>query len=57
MPDCSAESVRDAIGEMRDKAQRTIWTHNAVELGRREMNWDKGREVLEKEYTRLTQGC
>jgi len=53
MPDCSVESVRDAIGAMRDRARRATWTQNAQELGRVEMNWNKGREVLSQEYSRL----
>ena len=53
MADCSVESVRSAIGAMRDRARRATWTQNAEELGRMEMNWNKGREVLYREYSRL----
>jgi len=53
MADCSARSVREAIGRMRDPALRAVWTENATSLGRAEMNWNKGREVLYQEYSQL----
>jgi len=53
MPDCSAGSVREAIQAMRNAAQRAAWTRNAQTVGRTEMNWNKGREVLDREYLRL----
>ncbi len=53
MADCSAASVGQAIGAMRDPAQRARWTRNAEVLGRTEMNWSKGQEVLDQEYSRL----
>lgn len=56
MPDCSAASVREAIGAMRDPASRALWTRNAQTLGHTEMNWKKGEEVLDREYSRLAPG-
>ena len=56
MRDCSSETVRQAIGAMRDPAQRATWTRNAKDLGRTEMNWQKGNEVLDQEYSRLSPG-
>jgi glycosyltransferase involved in cell wall biosynthesis len=56
MADCSAASVREAIERMRDPALRGVWTRNAKDLGRTEMNWNKGREVLYQEYSRLVTG-
>lgn len=53
MPDCSAKSIEQAIGAMRDRTQRMAWTQNAERLGRMEMNWNKGREVLDQQYSRL----
>ncbi len=53
MRDCSAESVREAIGAMRDPERRVAWTRNAADLGRTEMNWRRGEEVLDREYARL----
>jgi glycosyltransferase involved in cell wall biosynthesis len=53
MADCSASSVHQAIGAMRDPALRARWTRNAEVLGRTEMNWSKGQEVLDQEYSRL----
>jgi glycosyltransferase involved in cell wall biosynthesis len=52
-PDCSAASVREAIEAVRDPVKRAQWTRNARLLGRSEMNWSKGREVLNEEYSRL----
>lgn len=53
LPDCSAASVRQAIEAMRDPAKRAAWTRNAQILGRAEMNWKKGEEVLYQEYSCL----
>jgi len=53
LPDCSVSSVRQAIQAMRDPALRAAWTRQAQQLGRLEMNWNKGREVLYREYGRL----
>lgn len=53
MPDCSASSVRQALGAMRDPELRAVWTRNSQTLGRIEMNWQKGEAVLDEEYSRL----
>jgi glycosyltransferase involved in cell wall biosynthesis len=53
MADCSAASVHQAIAAMRDPVQRAEWTRNAEMLGRTEVNWSKGQEVLDREYSRL----
>jgi glycosyltransferase involved in cell wall biosynthesis len=53
MQDCGAESIGQAIDAMRDTTQRMAWTQNAEQLGRMEMNWNKGREVLGQEYSKL----
>lgn len=52
-PDCTAPSVQKAVEAMRDPANRAIWSRNAQLLGRREMNWRKGQEVLSQEYARF----
>jgi glycosyltransferase involved in cell wall biosynthesis len=53
MQDCSSSSVGAAIGAIRDPVSRAQWTQNAKELGRTEMNWKKGEEALDEEYSRL----
>jgi glycosyltransferase involved in cell wall biosynthesis len=53
MEDCTALAVREAIQAMRDPARRARYTENARELGRTEMNWQRGQEVLYEEYSRL----
>jgi glycosyltransferase involved in cell wall biosynthesis len=52
-PDCTVAAVREAVQAMRDPARRAEWTLNSRLLGRSEMNWRKGREVLNIEYSRL----
>jgi len=52
-PDCTAASVRQAVEAMRDPVNRATWSRNAQLLGRSEMNWRKGQEVLSQEYSRL----
>jgi glycosyltransferase involved in cell wall biosynthesis len=51
--DCSAASVREALQLIRDPELRATWTQNALELGRKEMNWRRGQEVLYQEYSRF----
>jgi glycosyltransferase involved in cell wall biosynthesis len=53
VPDCTVDAVRGAIQLMRDPALRAGWAANSRELGRAEMNWQKGREVLYREYSIL----
>jgi glycosyltransferase involved in cell wall biosynthesis len=54
LKDCSVRSVSEAIAEVRDPEIRGVMTRNALELGRGEMNWDRGRQVLAAEYSRLS---
>jgi glycosyltransferase involved in cell wall biosynthesis len=51
--ECTAGQVRGALMEMRDPARRAYFTRNARELGRTEMNWDRGQEALYEEYSHL----
>lgn len=53
LPEMSISAVRHAIDLARDPYIRTVWTRNAQDLGRREMNWEKGYAVLKEEYARL----
>lgn len=56
LPDCGVSAVRKAIEAMRNAELRAAWTENARNLGRAEMNWKKGQEVLYREYSRLRPG-
>jgi glycosyltransferase involved in cell wall biosynthesis len=57
LPDCSVASVRGAVESMRDPGKRALWTQNSRKLGRAEMNWAKGQEVLGREYSRFMAGA
>src|SRR5205814_1451379 len=52
LPDCSVSAIRAAIQSMRNPELRTAWTRNAQILGRTEMSWKKGEEVLRLEYSK-----
>ena len=49
-------AVRSAIAEMRDVGRRSSMAENARRFGSVSMNWDKGEEILRREYTRLLPG-
>ncbi len=51
--DCTAPAVREALQQMLDPMRRAHYTENAREIGRTEMNWQRGEEVLYEEYSRL----
>ncbi len=53
LPDCSVTAIRQAIDSMRNPALRRMWTRNSQQLGRTEMNWNKGQQVLFEEYSRF----
>jgi glycosyltransferase involved in cell wall biosynthesis len=53
LPDCSVSSIQKALEQMRNPELRAAWTRNARNLGRMEMNWKKGQEVLLEEYSRF----
>ena len=53
LPEMSVSALREAINLARDPYIRAVWTRNAQDLGRREMNWDKGHAVLKEEYAHL----
>jgi glycosyltransferase involved in cell wall biosynthesis len=52
-PDCTVASVREAVRAMCNDESRREWTHAAQQIGRLEMNWRLGREVLYREYSRF----
>lgn len=51
--DCSTASVRAAIEAMCDPERLAVWANGSRELGRKEMNWLRGQEVLYAEYSRM----
>ncbi len=51
--DCSAGAIRAAVESMRNPALRSRLTRNSYQLGRTEMNWTKGQQVLFEEYSRF----
>lgn len=51
--DCSIAALREAVELVRDPSRRELWTRNARALGLKEMNWDRGREILFREYRLL----
>lgn len=51
--ECSVPAVQDAIELMRNRKMRAAWSRNAAALGRGEMNWKQGQEVLHREYARI----
>jgi glycosyltransferase involved in cell wall biosynthesis len=53
LPDCSVSSIQQALEQMLNPELRADWTRNARNLGRMEMNWKRGQEVLLEEYSRL----
>jgi glycosyltransferase involved in cell wall biosynthesis len=53
VPEYTQENVRNALELLRDQEVRDRLAANARRLGASAMNWEKGEEVLHREYTRL----
>ena len=56
LPKYSAESVREALSQLQDPGRRKTLAHNAGRYGRTTMNWNKGEEILHREYSALLPG-
>ena len=53
LPQYSAESVAEALLQLRESGLRYTLAHNAAQYGRTTMNWSKGEEALRREYAAL----
>jgi len=56
LPEYSVEKIREALELLGDVNRRRIMAENAGRLGREEMNWTKGEEILYREYSALLPG-
>jgi glycosyltransferase involved in cell wall biosynthesis len=57
MPVYSAEEVRKAIQRLQDRTARNRMAANARDFGRNFLNWEKGEEILYREYSALLPGA
>jgi glycosyltransferase involved in cell wall biosynthesis len=53
LPSYSAEEVRKAIQTLSETGQRQRFATNAKRIGQSMMNWERGEEVLRREYSKL----
>ena len=56
LPVYTVDAIRQALELLSDNAVRQRYAHNALEAGRREMNWGKAQEILYREYSELVAG-
>jgi glycosyltransferase involved in cell wall biosynthesis len=57
LPEYSVAEIRGALELLGDVNRRRILAGNAGRLGREEMNWIKGEEILYREYSALLPGA
>ena len=57
LPKYSTEEIRQALARLRDPKTRGEMASNAARLGRASMNWEKGEQVLYREYSALLPGA
>jgi glycosyltransferase involved in cell wall biosynthesis len=53
LPEYSAYEIRQALAVLRDPAARSAMASNAKRFGGAFMNWEKGEEILNREYAAL----
>jgi glycosyltransferase involved in cell wall biosynthesis len=53
LPEYSAPSIRAALRALYDEGQRNTMAANAKRFGSTFMNWEKGEEILYREYSAL----
>ena len=56
LPKYSAEEIQKALRVVEDQEVRNAMGHNARRCGRTNMNWEKGEEVLYREYSVMLPG-
>lgn len=54
LPEYNAAEIRKALVLLGDGARRTAMAQNAREYGGAAMNWEKGEEILYREYSELS---
>lgn len=53
LPRYTAGSIREALSQLQNPAFRKLLSENAALHGRTSMNWDRGEEILNREYAAL----
>jgi glycosyltransferase involved in cell wall biosynthesis len=53
LPQYTIANIRRAIETLRNPARRAEMAVNALRFGRAAMNWSRGEQILEEEYSRL----
>jgi glycosyltransferase involved in cell wall biosynthesis len=56
LPEYSAAAVQKALEAMSDRAVWNRMAANSARFGRTSLNWEKGEEVLYREYSELMPG-
>jgi glycosyltransferase involved in cell wall biosynthesis len=56
LPRYGVDEIREALGKLRDEKLRNVMGDNARQCGRAGMNWQKGQEVLYREYSTILPG-
>ena len=57
LPRYGAGEIRQALEALRDPSLRQSLADNAKRFGRESMNWEKGEEILHREYAALVPGA
>jgi glycosyltransferase involved in cell wall biosynthesis len=56
LPEYSVAEIKKALRILADPERRSRMAHNAAEIGRTSLNWDKAEEILYQEYSSLLPG-
>ena len=56
LPEYSVAEIKTAFRILADPERRSRMAHNAAEIGRTSLNWDKAEEILYQEYSALLPG-
>ena len=56
LPTYSAEEIRRALDALANRSARDFMAANAQRFGAESLNWEKGEEILHREYSRLLPG-
>ena len=57
LPEYSVREILEAFAALEDRERRNWMASNARQSGRAEMNWEKGEEILYREYSTLLPGA
>ena len=56
LPDYTPSEIEKAFTRLQDRNARSTMAANAARIGRTSLNWEKGEEILYREYSRLLPG-